>query len=92
VNGESKPDHFEGIALLPAFRATNVVNVTLMIGVSQNASAIVHDFEIEGEMLSSSKVADVIANVHNSIAAGVRSFTSERIESRMPIVLIKRIV
>jgi hypothetical protein len=53
VNSKAKPEYFEGIALLPACRATNVVYVYPMIGVAQNAGAIVHGFGIEEEMVCS---------------------------------------
>jgi hypothetical protein len=91
VDGEAKPEHFEGITLLPASRATNVVNVTLMIGITQNAGTVVYGFKTEEEMLSTSEVGYVIANQHVSVVVGVRRFTSERIESRVPTCLIKRI-
>ena len=88
---EAKPEHFEGITLLPASSAMNVVNLILMIGITQNASTFVHAFKIEEEMLSTSEMGYVIANQHASLVVGARRFTSERIVRRMPICLIKRI-
>ena len=77
--------------MLPAWRATDVVDLSLVICVAQNASTIMHGFEIEEEILSSCEVGNIIANSHTLIVVGARGFTSERVKSRVPICLVKRI-
>ena len=52
VNGKAEPGHFKGITLLPTCPASDVMYLSLVVGVAQKPSAVVQCFEIEEEMLS----------------------------------------
>ena len=91
VNGKAKPKHFEGISLLPACSASDVVYHARTICVAKSTSAIMDCFEIEEEAFGSSEVWNFVADLHSSVFVDTQRFACECLEGRAPIGLDKRI-
>ena len=53
---QTEAHHFEGIARLPSRGALDVMHRALVICIPKSAGALVHDFEVEEELIHGAKI------------------------------------
>ena len=67
VDCQTETQHFEGVALLPASGALNVMHSAFVVCKSECAGALVHGLEIWEEHMYRGKIGELVANLYSPV-------------------------